>query len=110
MPFDIPDFITAEQTIAFLTDHAKLSSRNVSERQEDVLAVSKQAVKIELLETSGRSTELLNNAMNSFYYIYDANYLEVQKLHASDTAEELVEYLELILYDTHYNVRHRSKF
>lgn len=53
--------------------------------------------------------EVLSNAMNSIYYMYDSDFRSIEEVHKADAREDLVVSLHFLLCDPLYNSRRQSE-
>lgn len=53
--------------------------------------------------------EVLSEAINSVYYIYDADIQDLEKLHEVGAGEELAELVDVLLCKPPYNVSRQTK-
>lgn len=60
-------------------------------------------------EKAKRAIAVLNKAIYAIYYVYDAEFGNLEENHTASAGEELAEWVNFLLSDPPYNLRRQSK-
>lgn len=82
-----------------LTSHARLPFHTALERKEVGLEITDAAASLHLSKKAKRTLKLLGEAINLVYYLYDADFYDLEELREAVSEEELVRSEYVLLCD-----------
>lgn len=74
------------------------------ENHEDVLEMNDAAASMNLSKEVKQVMELLSEAINYVFYIYSADFRDLEELHEAETREEIAMSVDFLLHEPFYNV------
>lgn len=87
-----------------------MSPVSTPKKEEDVLKTADIAASMDLSEDAKQAMEVLDEPMNSVYYMYDADFCDIAELHEAGGEEELVDSVYFLPCDPAYNLSRQNEW